>query len=139
MLPVGQKVAYDTSALVAVFQERHETGMDYGFYLARRTCLIGWPTLFEFMIVMTGKTGRNDQYEFIEWLVSEPNIEAVDFTQEHAKQASLAMLRYGKGRGHPAQLNYGDCMSYAIAKVAMVPLIFKGNDFVHTDVNRDFE
>ncbi len=45
-----------------------------------------------------------------------------------------AYLRYGKGTGHPAKLNFGDCFSYAMAKRANVPLLYKGNDFSQTDL-----
>jgi ribonuclease VapC len=42
--------------------------------------------------------------------------------------------RFGRGSGHPARLNYGDCFSYALARVLDAPLLFKGDDFVHTDI-----
>jgi ribonuclease VapC len=48
--------------------------------------------------------------------------------------ALQAYERYGKGRGHPAQLNMGDCLSYAAARTLGVPLLYKGNDFARTDV-----
>lgn len=44
------------------------------------------------------------------------------------------MARYGKGRGHPAQLNFGDCFSYACARAAGVPLLYVGTDFAKTDL-----
>ena len=45
-----------------------------------------------------------------------------------------AFLRYGKGQGHPAQLNIIDCVAYALAKSRSEPLLFKGNDFANTDI-----
>jgi ribonuclease VapC len=45
-----------------------------------------------------------------------------------------AFLQFGKGRGHPARLNFGDCLSYAVAKHLGAPLLYKGNDFIHTDI-----
>lgn len=45
-------------------------------------------------------------------------------------------MLYGKGTGHPAQLNFGDSSSYALAKSLDAPLLFKGEDFIHTDVRR---
>jgi ribonuclease VapC len=48
--------------------------------------------------------------------------------------ALQAHQRYGKGRGHPAQLNMGDCLSYGAAKALNVPLLFKGEDFTRTDI-----
>jgi ribonuclease VapC len=55
-------------------------------------------------------------------------------TQEQAQIGRGAYRDFGKGSGHPAQLNFGDCFAYALAKTTGEPLLFKGNDFVHTDV-----
>jgi ribonuclease VapC len=60
-------------------------------------------------------------------------IEIVDFTEAHALVAREAFRRYGKGR-HPAKLNFGDCMAYALAKETGEELLFKGTDFGQTDV-----
>lgn len=60
-------------------------------------------------------------------------IEAV--TEQQARIARDAYRDFGKGSGHPAGLNFGDCFSYALAKVTGEPLLFKGNDFAHTDVS----
>ena len=57
-----------------------------------------------------------------------------DFTPEHAEAARDAYVRYGKGSGHPAQLNFGDCLVYGFAKVEGEPLLFKGDDFAQTDL-----
>ena len=59
--------------------------------------------------------------------------EILPFTEDHARAAAAAFLRYGKGR-HPAGLNFGDCMAYAVAKVEGAPLLFTGGDFARTDV-----
>ena len=59
-------------------------------------------------------------------------IEAV--TPEQAESARRAYRAYGKGSWHPAQLNFGDCFAYALAKVTGEPLLFKGDDFAETDV-----
>ena len=55
-------------------------------------------------------------------------------TVEHARIARQAYREYGKGSGHPAQLNFGDCFSYALARDKREPILFKGNEFVHTDL-----
>ena len=65
-------------------------------------------------------------------LDSEIAIEPV--TAEQAKIARQAYSVYGKGSGHPAGLNFGDCFSYALARDKREPLLFKGDDFVHTDL-----
>jgi ribonuclease VapC len=55
-------------------------------------------------------------------------------TEEQAYLALDAYDRFGKGTGHAAGLNYGDCFSYALARQSGEPLLFKGNDFTHTDL-----
>lgn len=60
-------------------------------------------------------------------------LEILPFTAPHARAAKEAWSRYGRGR-HRVQLNYGDCMAYAVAKVERQPLLFKGNDFAQTDI-----
>ncbi len=61
------------------------------------------------------------------------NVEVVPFDARHQRAASDAFARYGKGR-HPAKLNFGDCMTYATARLAEMPLLFTGEDFRRTDV-----
>ena len=57
---------------------------------------------------------------------------AIDDAASHA--ALDAFERYGKGRGHPAQLNMGDCFAYALSRLHGVKLLYKGNDFARTDL-----
>jgi len=59
-------------------------------------------------------------------------IESVD--QPQARIARQAYRDFGKASGHPANLNFGDCFAYALAKTKREPLLFKGDDFAHTDV-----
>ena len=61
------------------------------------------------------------------------NVAIVPITEEVAHAAVVAFERYGKGRGR-ARLNFGDCLSYACAKAHGARLLFKGDDFVHTDI-----
>ncbi|MBN8928104.1 MAG: hypothetical protein BGO51_15350 [Rhodospirillales bacterium 69-11] len=60
-------------------------------------------------------------------------LELVPFTAEHARLARQARRQYGKPH-HPAQLNFGDCLVYGVAKHEGEPLLFKGDDFIHTDI-----
>ena len=66
-------------------------------------------------------------------VVQNLRIEVIAFTSEHAVQAREARRIYGRRR-HPAQLNFGDCMVYGVAKAERAPLLFKGNDFSQTDI-----
>ena len=70
----------------------------------------------------------------IQALLDEAGIAVVPIDAAIAKQAVAAFAAYGKGRGHPAQLNLADCMSYACAHAHHVPLLFKGEDFSQTDI-----
>ncbi|UVK38710.1 type II toxin-antitoxin system VapC family toxin [Mesorhizobium sp. AR10] len=70
----------------------------------------------------------------IEAFLREAEIEIVPIDAGDAKLAIQAFSDYGKGRGHPAQLNLADCLSYACAKGRGFALLYKGNDFSHTDL-----
>ena len=67
-------------------------------------------------------------------LISEAEITIEPVTPSQALLARAAYRDFGKGSGHQAQLNYGDCFAYALAKELQEPLLFKGANFVHTDV-----
>ncbi|WP_309084033.1 type II toxin-antitoxin system VapC family toxin [Chelativorans sp.] len=60
----------------------------------------------------------------------------IPITGEIGRDAIAAYKRYGRGAGHPAKLNLGDCFAYACARAHRLPLLFKGNDFLHTDIER---
>ncbi|OSI67431.1 VapC toxin family PIN domain ribonuclease [Bradyrhizobium canariense] len=67
-------------------------------------------------------------------LMKEAQISIEPVTETQAQIAREAYRDFGKGSGHPAKLNFGDCFAYALAKSTGEPLLFKGDDFVHTDV-----
>jgi ribonuclease VapC len=66
--------------------------------------------------------------------IAKANISIESVTAEHAQIARSAYRDFGKGSGHPASLNFGDCFAYALAKATGERLLFKGHDFAHTDV-----
>jgi ribonuclease VapC len=67
-------------------------------------------------------------------LVEIAQIQIEPFTLDQARLARQAYRDFGKGSGHPAQLNFGDCFAYALARTHDAPLLFKGFDFGHTDI-----
>ena len=67
-------------------------------------------------------------------LIVQTGIEVEAVTPQQADIARAAYRDFGKGSGHPAGLNFGDCFAYALAKSMREPLLFKGDDFSHTDV-----
>lgn len=93
--------------------------------------LVGPPTLVEVGMVLTRH--RRDAARDIAEFLRKTEIRVVPFTEEHFQSALAAFLRYGKGR-HPAALNLGDCMAYAVAKLADLPLLYTGDDFAKTDI-----
>lgn len=70
----------------------------------------------------------------VDALIQAADIAVVPFDVEQLAVARAAHRRYGRRSGSPAKLNFGDCMSYALAKVTGEPLLFKGEDFTHTDI-----
>jgi ribonuclease VapC len=93
---------------------------------------VGAPTLVESAIVLSSRLGR-DARPLLNDFLREAGVEIIPFTPDHYDLAVDAFLRYGKGR-HPAALNFGDCLTYAIARVAALPLLFTGDDFAHADL-----
>lgn len=123
--------AVDSSALVAILNSEAEASA-FQEALASSGCVIGWATIFETRLWCL----RRERTELGEWLdafAASGRVEAVAFDGVLETLAADAYARFGKGR-HPAQLNYGDCMAYAVARHHDLPLLFKGSDFGKTDV-----
>lgn len=122
----------DSSAVLAVvFQEpgfeKILEQMDTATALAA-----GAPTLAETGIVLAARLGV-DAEGLLERMLDELGIQEIPFGELHWREAVDAYRRFGKGR-HPAALNFGDCMTYAVASLTGEPLLFVGNDFGHTDL-----
>lgn len=124
-------IAVDTSVIVATSLGEPEAERFHAL-VSREEVVIGWPTLLEARMVLTGKLFPNAA-TIISKLVALPNVTAVAFGERHYYAAEKAFDLFGKGR-HPAGLNMGDCYSYAVAAIAKAPLLFKGNDFSQTDI-----
>src|SRR5690349_20063205 len=90
-------------------------------------------TLVEIGAVLTGRLTPED-FRRVERLIAQLGIETVPFDAEQAASATRAYRDFGRGSGHPAALNLGDCYSYALADVTGEPLLFVGDDFAHTDI-----
>jgi ribonuclease VapC len=93
---------------------------------------IGTPTIAETGLVL-GWRLRQDPRDLLVRLLDEFGIDEVPFGEAHWKEAVDAYLRFGKGR-HKAQLTFGDCLTYAVARLADEPLLFTGGDFTETDL-----
>jgi ribonuclease VapC len=124
-------IAVDTSVIIAIAADETEAEM-FRPLIGGEPIIIGWPTLLEARMVLTGK-GFASASKMIRRLAETPNVTTVAFDEKHYRAAEDAFARFGRGR-HPAALNMGDCFSYAVAAVAKAPLLFKGHDFGHTDL-----
>lgn len=93
----------------------------------------GAPTLAETGIVLHARLGEASR-GLLERILDELSIEEIPFGEIHWREAVDAFRRFGKGR-HPAGLNFGDCLTYAAAKLAGEPLLFVGEDFTRTDLD----
>jgi len=122
----------DTSALVAVLLGEPERDRFIELLADAEDPLISAATLVETSIVMLAKTGAEGVSDLDELLAAAAvRCVAVDAAQAHLAREAFA--RFGKGRAR-AGLNYGDCFAYALARATARPLLFKGDDFIHTDV-----
>ena len=122
----------DSSAVVAILlrQPGHEPILDE---LARATDpAIGAPTLVETGIVLGARLGIPGR-TLLARFVQETGLVVVPFGDDHWGTAVDAFLLFGKGR-HPAGLNFGDCLTYAVARLADEPLLCLGDDFAQTDL-----
>lgn len=122
----------DSSAVVAVMLR--EPGFDaiIAKLLAADLKGIGAPTLAETGIVLTAKL-RRDPRGLLKRFLEEVEIETLPFTDHHWAISLEAYERFGKGR-HRAGLNFGDCLTYATARLARQPLLCVGKDFERTDL-----
>lgn len=122
----------DTSAILAILLQ--EPGFDslIDKLLASESKGVGAPTLVETSLVLGGKL-RTESDEIVDRFVQQFDLVTVPFGNAHWRAAAEAFRRFGKGR-HPAALNFGDCLSYATARLAGRPLLFVGKDFTQTDL-----
>jgi len=126
-------VIVDTSALVAILREEADAAAYIACIHAAERSRISAGTLLETAIVIDGN--RNARLSRrLDDLVRRMGIATEPVTEEQAYVARAAYRDYGRGSGHPARLNFGDCFAYALARVTGEPLLFKGNDFIHTDI-----
>src|SRR5687768_2052635 len=125
-------IALDTSAIVAIALSEQEAEA-FARIIALQNAVIGTPTLLEARLVLTSRMPSYAD-QFIEQFVGRPSIQLVAFSVEMYRAALRAHRRFGRGQGHPARLNFGDCMAYAVAKVQNLPLLYKGEDFARTDI-----
>lgn len=123
----------DASALIAILREEHDA-KSFAEAIADATEVkISAATLLEASIVADGPRDRTVARRFDD-ICQESKLIVVPFDEKQARIAREAYRDFGKGSGHKARLNLGDCFAYALAKVTGELLLYKGTDFQHTDV-----
>lgn len=125
-------IVVDTSALIAILDKEPDAALFAEAIAEADPPLISAATLLEVNIVMLNRHGERAA-RMVERLLQEAGFQVESFTAQQAEVAREAYARYGKGQ-QTAGLNYGDCFSYALAKVTGLPLLFKGQDFSKTDI-----
>lgn len=122
----------DSSVLIAI--SRQEPGFERLVRAIEDAAEVfaGAPTLVETSMVLSTRLHK-DARPFVDEMLKRFGVTVIPFDAVHAQAAGAAFLRFGRG-WHRAALNFGDCMSYAVASVAGLPLLYAGKDFAETDI-----
>ena len=122
----------ETSAFVAIMQFEPNRPELLAKLISAGGAIMAAPSVLEAHMVLRKKYGDETE-RVVTRELAELDVTTVPFTPEHAQAATRAFDRYGKGR-HPASLNFGDYIAYALARTTDEPLLFVGDDFSKTDV-----
>ncbi len=123
----------DSSAIVGLLLGEPEADAFVRAIASTSRRLMSAATYVEVAIVMLGRYGPA-AIEKLDRFLNELAVSIMPVTRAQADLAISAYQRYGRGSRHPAGLNFGDCFSYALAAQLGEPLLFKGEDFSHTDI-----
>ena len=126
-------MVFDTSAIIAIIFDEPERDAFLGVIARNATLVMSAATLYESSIVAFGKKPDQLVLRKVDNFLDELSVAIVPLDTEGARLAREAYLRYGKGF-HPAGLNLADCFPYSLAKVRNEPLLFKGSEFLKTDI-----
>jgi ribonuclease VapC len=123
----------DTSAIIAILRDEPGAQSCAEAIEKAEQPRISAANFLEAAVVIDGNRDPVVSRRFDD-LIREAGIAIEPVTEAQARIAREAYRDFGKDSGHPARLNYGDCFAYALAKELGLPLLFKGADFVHTDI-----
>jgi ribonuclease VapC len=124
-------IVVDTSALVAIYRREPDGLRFYDAIAGAAPRILPGSCLVEFVLL---RRYGGDRRAWIERFIQIQDMQVSSFSPSMAYLAADAVERYGRGSQHHARLNFGDCLSYAVAKHLNAPLLYKGDDFVHTDI-----
>lgn len=123
----------DSSAIIATIANEQDSWRYQAAMLRAESLFISSVAALETRTVLYARYGPDAVARF-ESVLASNRIGVVPFDEELARGAFEAFCRFGKGQGHPAQLNIVDCAVYALAKARSESLLFKGDDFARTDI-----
>jgi ribonuclease VapC len=127
----------DTSAVLAVILGEPSAHLLEELITSQETLKMSAATAVELNAVVTRRLPP-EKVRLVDRLLETWNVQIMPFDESQSTIASRAYTEFGKGSRHPAQLNLGDCFSYALAIASSEPLLFVGEDFSHTDVEPSF-
>ncbi|AEG52175.1 MULTISPECIES: type II toxin-antitoxin system VapC family toxin [Sinorhizobium] len=125
----------DSSAVVAIFQAEDDALPLADAMASADQLVMSAVNAHETAMILRARGGPESAEDFWRFL-SVNGIEVAPFNEEQAREASEAFGRFGKGIHSKARLNLADCAAYALAKSLSAPLLFKGDDFIHTDIEK---
>lgn len=128
----------DTSAIMAIVKDEPEAQAFATLLASSPVNRISAATLVETSIVIDRSLPAS-AHGRLDALLDSSAMVIESVTAEHADLARTAHQRFGRGSAHPARLNFGDCFAYALAKATGEPLLYKGDDFGHTDIRSALE
>ena len=122
----------DTSAIIAWLKQEPERERIVTALEANKVCRLSAVSLLETHIVVRARE-HHTMLGKLQRFLEEIDALVMPFDERQSQISDISFKRYGKWQGHPAQLNFGDCAVYALAKSLDEPLLFVGNDFLQTD------
>jgi ribonuclease VapC len=130
-------IVVDSSAIIAIFRQEDDAAHYAQRIAADDDPIMSAANIVETSIVLRGlkKITPERAERWLDDFIEAAGIRIEPVTPDQARAARSAHLRFGKGTGHGAALNYGDCFAHGLAKAMEAPLLCKGNDFPLTDIN----
>jgi ribonuclease VapC len=126
-------IVVDSSAIIAILEREPDAPIFAAAVRKAERLLISVVSVHECGTVLRRRHGMAAADRLWRFVKDENDFEIVPFDESQARVALIAFDRYGKGIDSNARLNLSDCAAYALAKSTNCPLLFKGNDFTHTD------
>ncbi len=126
----------DTSVIVAIMKEEADADAIHAAMIDAETSLVMSAATYLETGIVVDSVRQPVLSERLDKIIEEYEIQIAPVTESQVRIARQAYRDFGKGSGHPASLNFGDCFAYALARQRGEALLFKGDDFSHTGIRR---